>query len=174
MTPRGPRGCHVGMANVLRPEKQEQVRALGRLGWSVRQIHRETDVDRAFVRRYLEEAGIPIREPRGRRRPPSVPGSKPASQVTAGPDADSKPASQVFPGSDAVAAREECLTSAAKSACEPHRDFIAAALDVGRNGKAIWQDLVDRHGFTHHYESVKRFVRRLRCERSSAKRRSRC
>ena len=151
------------MANVLRPEKQEQVRALGRLGWSLRRIERETDVDRESVRRYLEEAGIPIREPR-RRRLPSVPGSKPASQVTAGPGADSKPASQVFPGSDAgaVSARDECLTSAAKSACEPHRDFIAAALDVGRNGKAIWQDLVDRRGFAHHYESVKRFVRRLR------------
>jgi len=152
----------VGMTNVLSPEKQEQVRALGRLGWSLRQIRRETGVDRATVRRYLEEAGIAIREPRRRRRPPSVPGSKPASQVTTGPGADSKPASQVFPGSDAAVVREECLTSAAKSACEPHRDFIAAALDVGRNGKAIWQDLVTIHGFAGHYESVKRFVRRLR------------
>jgi transposase len=151
------------MANVLRPEKQEQVRALGRLGWSLRRIQRETDVDRASVRRYLTEAGITVREPR-RRRPPAVAGSKPASQVTTDPGADSKPASQVFPGSDALATgvRDQCLTSAAKSACEPHRDFVAAALDLGRNGKAIWQDLVDRHGFTGHYESVKRFIRRLR------------
>ena len=27
---------------------------------------------------------------------------------------------------------------------------------------AIWQDLVDRHGFTGGYQSVKRFVRKLR------------
>jgi transposase len=149
------------MANVLRTEKQEQVRALGRLGWSLRRIQREIDVDRASVRRYLTEAGIAVREPR-RRRPPLVAGSKPASQVTPDPGLDSKPASQVFPDPTAAARRDESLTSAARSACEPHREFITAALGLGRNGKAIWQDLVDRHGFAGHYESLKRFVRRLR------------
>ena len=137
------------------------MRALGRLGWSLRRIQRETGVDRASVRRYLADAGIALREPR-RRRPPSASGSKPTSQVFPDSGEDSKPASQVFPDPGGVAAREECLTSAAKSACEPHRDFIAAALDLGRNGKSIWQELVDHHGFTGHYESVKRFVRRLR------------
>ena len=31
-----------------------------------------------------------------------------------------------------------------------------------RNAQAIYQDLVDQHGFTASYESVKRFVRALR------------
>jgi transposase len=48
------------------------------------------------------------------------------------------------------------------SQCEPHRQFIEDALGRGRNGKAIWQDLVGRHGFEGSYESVKRFVRQLR------------
>jgi transposase len=48
------------------------------------------------------------------------------------------------------------------SACEPHRDFIEAAVRVGRNAKAIWQDLVTQRGFTDGYASVKRFVRKLR------------
>ena len=113
------------MANVLKPERQEQVCALGRLGWSLRRIQAEAGVHRDTVRRYLTEAGIPIRDERGRRLP-AVARAKPASQVTADPGGDSKPASQVFPDSDA---RVEVLTSAAKSACEPHRDFIAAALD---------------------------------------------
>ena len=56
----------------------------------------------------------------------------------------------------------EVLTSAARSICEPYRDLIATALDHGRNGKSIWQELVDRHGSTAHYESVKRFIRKLR------------
>ena len=30
------------MANVLKPEKQEQIRALGRLGWSLRRIEKAT------------------------------------------------------------------------------------------------------------------------------------
>ena len=137
----------MGMGNVLRAEKQEQVRGLGRLGWSLRRIQRETGVDRASVRRYLTEAEIEVREPR-RRRPPSALGAKPASQV--------------FPDPGAVPIREQTLTSAVRSTCEPHREFITTALELGRNGKSIWQELVDRHGFTGHYESLKRFVRKLR------------
>jgi transposase len=48
------------------------------------------------------------------------------------------------------------------SACEPYRELVEAALEKGRNAKAIWQDLVDDHGFTARYASVKRFVRQLR------------
>ena len=48
------------------------------------------------------------------------------------------------------------------SACEPYRALIDEALGRGRNAMAIYQDLVDGHGFTAGYASVKRFVRRLR------------
>jgi transposase len=48
------------------------------------------------------------------------------------------------------------------SACEPYRDMIAEALARGRNAVAIWQDLVDDHGFPARYASVRRFVVALR------------
>jgi transposase len=48
------------------------------------------------------------------------------------------------------------------SACEPYRELIAEALGRGRNATAIWQDLVDDHGFTARYASVRRFVATLR------------
>jgi hypothetical protein len=48
------------------------------------------------------------------------------------------------------------------SACEPHRELIAEALARGRNAMAIWQDLVDGHGFPARYASVRRFVAALR------------
>jgi transposase len=48
------------------------------------------------------------------------------------------------------------------SACEPHRAFIEAQVQLGRNAQSIYQDLVERHGFGHRYNSVKRFVGRLR------------
>jgi transposase len=48
------------------------------------------------------------------------------------------------------------------SACEPCRELIELALLRGRNAMAIWQDLVSQHGFASGYQSVKRFVRRLR------------
>jgi transposase len=48
------------------------------------------------------------------------------------------------------------------SACEPYRELIAEALVRGRNAMAIWQDLVDDHGFAGRYASVRRFVAKLR------------
>jgi transposase len=48
------------------------------------------------------------------------------------------------------------------SACEPHRKWIEEQLRLGRNAMAIYQDLVELFGFTHQYNSVKRFVRRLK------------
>ena len=44
------------------------------------------------------------------------------------------------------------------SACEPYRELIVEALGRGRNAVAIWQDLVDDHGFSARYASVRRFV----------------
>jgi transposase len=142
------------------------VRALGRLGWSVRRIKRETGVDRASVRRYLAEAGIVVREARRRQLPTAWPkpaseafpdsvGDEPVAGGVAAAGAESKPASEVFPDPEVFRPR-------VASQCEAHRSTIASALDLGRNAKSIWQELVDRHGFEGHYESVKRFVRRLR------------
>ena len=48
------------------------------------------------------------------------------------------------------------------SACEEHREWIEAQVGLGRNGVAIYQDLVEAHGFTHRYNSVKRFVAALK------------
>jgi hypothetical protein len=40
--------------------------------------------------------------------------------------------------------------SPAASACEPYHELIGAARARGRNAMAIWQDLVDGHGFPAH------------------------
>ena len=50
----------------------------------------------------------------------------------------------------------------ARSACEVYREWIEAQVQLGRNAISIYQDLVERHGFTHRYNSVKRFVRGLK------------
>jgi transposase len=50
----------------------------------------------------------------------------------------------------------------ARSACEEHRAWIEEQVQLGRNAQSIYQDLVERHGFAHRYNSVKRFVRTLR------------
>src|ERR1700752_4209143 len=48
------------------------------------------------------------------------------------------------------------------STCEPYREQVELGLRLGRNAMAIWQDLVSDHGFAGGYETVKRFVRKLR------------
>lgn len=56
----------VRMSYVLEQTKQQQVLALGRLGWPVSRIAAATQVDRATVTRYLRAAGLSVR---GRGRP---------------------------------------------------------------------------------------------------------
>jgi transposase len=158
------------MANVLKSEKQEQVRALGRLGWSLRRIEESVGVRRETASRYLREAGIPIRGER-RRRLQEDP-SNPASQVTTDSADGSKAASQptTDPARSKLASRPFAELergsgeswSPRVSACESRREFIERQVGLGRPAKAIWQDLVDDHDFKAGYESVKRFVRKLR------------
>ena len=54
------------MSNVLDNEKQQQVLALGRLGWTLRRIEAATGVRRETASGYLRAAGISVR---GRGRP---------------------------------------------------------------------------------------------------------
>ncbi len=139
------------MANVLKNEKQEQIRALGRLGWSLRRIEEEVGVRRETAARYLRAAAIEVRGPRQRQLEAD---SKPASEVPTDPRAAPNAASQVPTDLERGAV-------VAKSACEPWRELIEESLGRGRNAMAIWQSLVDEHGFEAGYDSVKRFVRRL-------------
>jgi transposase len=141
------------MSNVLSEEQKQQVLALGRMGWSLRRIERETGIYRDTAARYLRQAGITINK-RGR---PSKETAKPAinvAEVTPGSTPpNTKPANTVNP--DSAPAK-----STTPSICEPFRDTIEEALSRGRNAKAIWQDMVDDHGFSGSYQSVKRFVRK--------------
>lgn len=151
----------------MNEEKRQQVIALGRLGWPLRRIQEETGVRRETAGAYLKAAGVAIRAPGGwgRRTP-----AKPANEVSTGPaiaspEAPGQNRPTVSPGSEPVPRPGRSPTG---SACEPHFDFIELSLSKGRNAKAIYQDLVDSHGFTGRYASVKRFVRQLRGRQPSA------
>ena len=54
------------MSTVLHDSKQQQVLALGRLGWSLRRIEATTGVRRETVSAYLKAAGIAVRRRGGR------------------------------------------------------------------------------------------------------------
>src|SRR6516162_3364114 len=143
------------MSNALSEEKKQQVIALGKLGWSLRKIERETGVRRETAGAYLRAAGIAIRIPRawGRQAP-----AKPANELTPDP---AKPANEVTPDFVGLLSQPPTSPAGRVSACEPYRDLIEEKLSRGRNAKAIWQDLVTDHGYPGDYQTVKRFVRRL-------------
>jgi transposase len=161
-----------GMSNVLSETKQQQVIALGRLGWSLRRIEKETGIRRETVGAYLKAADLPVRPPgrwghpvpESQAPPQSTLGSKPAKQVST--DSCSKTAIEnKGVSTDAQFGENHVPTSIVNhsaSVCEPYRDLIEAALQEGRNAMAIWQDLVEQHGFQSRYACVSRFVRKLK------------
>jgi transposase len=159
------------MSNVLSDTKREQVIALGRLGWSARRIERETGVRRETASAYLKAAGVAVR-PAGRwghaPAKPAIevstdlgaPPAKPAIEVSTDPGAPpAKPAIEV--STDSTPPPTPARAPQA-SACEPYRDFIELSVRRGRNAMAIFQDLIDDHGFEARYASVRRFVKKLR------------
>jgi transposase len=148
-----------GMGNVLSDDKQQQVLGLGRLGWTLRRIESATGVRRETAAGYLRAAGIVVR---GRGRPSTASPPKPAIREEVITDYSSE--KSTTPDSNPAIAAEVSTDppSTSASACEPYRELIAEALERGRNARAIWQDLVDDHGFGARYASVLRFVRRLR------------
>jgi transposase len=147
------------MSNVLDHEKQQEILALGRLGWTVSRIAEATAVRRETATGYLRAAGLAVR---GRGRPSEAP-AKAAIAVEVSTDsakpAISRPEVSTDPPPLAAPGR-----APSASACEPYRDRIEAALVLGRNAMAIWQDLVE-DGFTARYASVRRFVRQVRGRR---------
>jgi len=145
------------MGNVLDDHEQQQICALGRLGWPLLRIQRATGVRRETIGAYLRAAGIPVR---GRGRPSEGP-AKPA--ITGGVSTDLAPPNPAISSGVSIDRAGLAPTRAPSvSACEPYREVIAAAVARGRNAVAIYQDLVDDHGFTAKYASVRRFVVKLR------------
>jgi transposase len=129
--------------NVLKPHLQTTIWTLLESGTSQREIERVTGIDRKTIRAYQKRFATAA--------PPTSPGV-----ATDSPTVATGPAPQIPPP------RPPTSAVVTASACEPHRVFIEAQLRLRRNAMAIYQDLVDRHGFAGAYNSVKRFVGKLR------------
>jgi transposase len=137
--------------NVLKPHLQATVKTLLDKGVSQREINRKTGVHRKTIRKYGRLDGLAATQ--GALSPKYPTGQQVATGTwdESGQNTPPRP-----PASDSK------LPKHARSACEPHREWIEKQVRLGRNGMAIYQDLVERFGFTHKYNSVKRFVRGLK------------
>src|SRR5690349_3855223 len=122
------------MSNVLSEQKKQQVIALGKLGWPLRRIEKETGVRRETAGAYLKAAGIAIHLPGWRRRSTS----KPAIQVATDSDG-SKPANSAVVTTDFIRPFSQKTpialpgSSQSESVCEPFREAIEVGISRGRN-----------------------------------------
>jgi len=127
----------------LKPHLQTTIWTLLEAGTSQREIERVTGIDRKTIRAYQKRFAT------------TAPATSPGV-ATDSPGVATGAAPQIPPP------RPPTSAVVTASACEPHRAFIEAQLRLRRNAMAIYQDLVDRYGFTGAYNSVKRFVGKLR------------
>jgi transposase len=139
------------MSNSLKVSLQTTIYSLDDRGWSRRRIARELGIDRETVGRYLRLAKPAISttglEEAGE--------TKPATSTTGLEEVgEAKPAISTAGVEEARAGR--------KSQCEPLAAVIMAKVELGLSAQRIYQDLVGENGFTDSYQSVKRFVRKLR------------
>jgi transposase len=120
--------------NVLKPHLQTTIWTLLKARASQREIERVTGISRHTIRSYQQRF---------------------VAELANCPGVATDAADQVAPPWPPTA-------MVATSQCEPWREFIEAQLRLKRNATAIFQDLVDQHGFDGKYNSVKRFVAKLR------------
>ena len=126
----------------MKPHLQTTIWTLLKANASQREIERVTGISRHTIRAYQQRFAA---------EGANCPGVATGSQAVAAQIAPPWP-----PAAPSVS------VSVATSLCEPHRAFIEAQLRLKRNATAIYQDLVDSHGFAGGYNSVKRFVGKLR------------
>ena len=134
--------------NVLTPQQRNSVVTLLQNKVSQHQIKRKTGIDRKTIRKLAQEMFAALA----------------AASNSPMPAASLGLADQIPPPRPPAPAQAQppALPAHARSACESHRTWIETQVRLGRNATAIYQELVDGHGFQSRYNSVKRFCRSVR------------
>jgi transposase len=129
------------------------VQTLLRQGKGQREIERITGLDRKTIRRYSRSQNVPDVAL------PAVATCADSTESTGVVTDNSLPSQPLAPTPQPAAPPPP---EHKRSACEDHREWIEQQVRLGRNSMAIYQDLVELFGFSHRYNSVKRFVRSLK------------
>ena len=133
------------MANALKMEKQVLIKQLLALGWSYRRIESETGIRRETISKYDPN------HPR-HSKPAKVPADSQAHfAIENRPKCPSTKRGANPPG------KPTRISGAAE-----HDEFIRKSIAKGLTAQRIYQDLVVEHDFAHSYDSVKRYVRKLK------------
>jgi transposase len=144
-------------------EKQLLIKQLLALGWSYRQIEKETGIRRETVAKYdpkhPKKQACPHREAKAANLPTDSTQDNSAKAAKACPERSRR-----------VPAESNQPTQKCPPTIQPTRISHAARFDaiiqeklaLGLTAQRIYQDLVVEHGFEHGYDSIKRYVRKLK------------
>ena len=138
------------MANSVPMTTREAIKALLRRGYSKRKIARELGIHRNTVDHYADGAW----EPDGAKCTISTAGAGGGDAAAGGPKCTIATTGPARAGDGVQRGRP--------SECQGYGAMIEEKLGVGLTALRIWRDLVEEHGFGHSYQSVKRFVARLK------------
>ncbi len=164
------------MANQLKMAKIQAILSLHAQGWTQVRIAETLQVDRETVRKYILQQSCgpkPANAPTGSNdsKPPGLP-HLPAPEAKPPNAPIGSPAEPPnCPGANAPTGLS--FVPGPASQCAPYRELIAAKLVENLSYQRIWQDLAEA-GFTVHYDSLRRFCRRLTRRRALPVRRMEC
>lgn len=142
------------MGNVLKMAKKQQIQAFAVLGWSNRKISEATGIDRGTVSKYRNQNENPPIVPADvnaekNENPPMVPTDESTVEGQDSPD--------VYTESNVLK-----LPSTKSRQLQPFASTVSTLYHRRLTAQRIYQDLVEQHGYRGSYDSVKRFVRKLR------------
>jgi transposase len=132
------------MGNYLKMEKIQQIQALTRLGWPARAISRHTGIDRGTISKYLKAKQSQDADSQNQ------------------PEVPTDPLSSSCENQPEVPAGFPALVATNSVQIQPYTQTIRDKLLQKLCAQRIYQDLVESHGYGGSYDSVKRYVRKLR------------
>ena len=146
------------MANKLMVHEQEAIRNLTALGWGIRRIARDLKVSRNTVRNYVRTLEPADPGPIAEQILKSAPLLSPGSGIQTDPLST--------PGAVGEKVQTDPLSPPGKtgrqSLCFVHADWILQKVETGLTAQRIYQDLRLENAFTGSYQSVKRYVHKVR------------
>jgi transposase len=138
------------MANRLKVDEQHAILNLKRQGWGIRKIARHLGLSRNTVRSYLRSSETQT-------DPPLTTGS--SAQIQA---ATPLPTKGCLTQPKQTDPPPTAGSSGPRSLCQVHASVILTKVQTGLSAQRIYQDLKSEYSFAGSYESVKRYVRKLR------------
>jgi transposase len=141
------------MANQLTVQEQEAIKALTKQGWKIRRIAKELGISRNTVRQYVRAM-----------EPAPTCDDRVQAVLNAGAAGDGtvETAPLSTPGTGQIDPLSTPGKMGRKSLCEDHEGLVRAKVQVGLTAQRIFQDLQTEVGFGGSYQSVKRYVGKLR------------